>query len=142
MASTASDFLPEPEFTKPITEMTVAELRRACQFFQLPHNGITPTLRTRLRTFLSAHKYELQHDYDYAALYPNRDPILNQAQRRHASQGAYSQWNGIGNPNTIPQAASVRAASLAPVVSNRVEEYLQGKLQKSSLYLSTFLPST
>jgi len=128
MASTDSSLLLEPEFTKPITEMTVAELRQTCQFFQLPQNGITPTLRTRLWTFLSAHKHELQHEYDYAALYPNRDPIPNRTQPRQASQGsrAYSHWNGINNQGAIPQAASIRAASLAPVASNCVEEYLQG----------------
>ena len=136
MASTDSNFLPEPEFTKPITEMTIAELRQTCQFFQLPQSGITPTLRTRLRTFLSAHKYELQHDYDFAALYPNRDPIPNGARPRQASQGSqvYSQWNGLGNPGTITQVASVRAASLAPVGSNHVEEYLQGKPQTHNLH--------
>jgi hypothetical protein len=138
MAST--DSLPEPTFTKPITEMAIAELRQTCLFFQLSPNGITPTLRTRLRTFLSAHKDELQHDYDYTALYPNRDPIPNRIQPRQASQGsqAYSQWNGIGNQDTIPQAASVRAASLAPMASGRVEEYLHGKStisSQNSIYL-------
>ena len=139
MALTDSSFLPEPEFTKPITEMSVAELRQTCQYFHLPHNGITPTLRTRLRTFLSAHKYELQHDYDYAALYPNRDPIPNRAGPRQASQGSqqYSQWNGIGNPGANAQATSVCAASLAPVASNRVEEYLQGKSQIPNFHRTT-----
>ena len=113
--------------------MTVPELRQTCLFFELPQTSITPTLWTHLKTYLLNHKHELQHDYDYAALYPNRDPIVWVRQPRQASQGlqAYNHWNGIGNQNIIPQAASVCSASLAPVVSKCIEEYLQGKFKNS-----------
>ncbi|KIM36885.1 hypothetical protein M413DRAFT_31283 [Hebeloma cylindrosporum] len=67
---TSVSSLPEPTFTKPITAMTIVELRQACQTFQLPQTGIFPTLRNRLQNYLAAHKHELQHDYDYVALYP------------------------------------------------------------------------
>jgi len=95
MASTTS--FPEPTFTKPITSMTLAELRQTCQFFELPQTGITPTIRNRLRNFLAAHKQEMQHDYDYVALYPNRDPLPNRDQPADDAQDSqtFSQWNGI-----------------------------------------------
>ena len=127
MASTTS--LPEPAFTKPITSMTLAELRQTCQFFELPQTGITPTIRNRLQNFLTAHKHEMQHDYDYVALYPNRDPILNGNQPADNSQGsqAFSQWNGIGSREPAPQNLHRHAPSVATRANNRVEEYLQGK---------------
>jgi len=126
MASTTS--LPDPVFTKPITSMTIAELRQACTFFELPSNGITPTIRNRLRNYLTANKQELQHDYDYVALYPNRDPlpIANQPADDAQSSHAFSQWNGIGGGDPAPQDPSHRAASIAAGPANRVEEYLQG----------------
>ena len=58
MESTTS--LLEPTSTKPITSMTLAELRQTCQFFELPQTGITPTIRNRLQNFLTAHKQRLR----------------------------------------------------------------------------------
>ena len=137
MASTTS--LPEPTFTKPITSMNLAELRQACQYFELARTGITPTIRNRLQNFLTAHKHEMQHDYDYVALYPNKDPIPNENQPANNSQGsqAYSQWNGIGGGDPAPQNLLRRAPSVATRASNRVEEYLQGKSHTPALLLST-----
>jgi hypothetical protein len=127
MASTTS--LPDPTFTKPITSMTIAELRQTCTFFELPSNGITPTIRNRLQNFLTAHKQDLQHDYDYVALYPNRDPlpIANRLADDPQDSHTFSQWNGIGGGNPAPQDPPHRAASIAAGPANRVEEYLQGK---------------
>ena len=143
---TLTDSLPEPTFTKCITSMTVPELQQTCLFFKLPQTGITPTLWTCLKTYLLNHKHELQHDYDYTALYPNRDLIVQVRQPRQASQGsqAYSHWNGIDNQNIIPQAASVHSASLAPVASNHIEEYLQGKfkIHSSKPHILPSLPSS
>jgi hypothetical protein len=124
MASTTS--LPEPLFTKPITSMTIAELRRTCQVFELPHNGITPTLRNRLQNYLTAHKQEMQHDYDYVALYPNRDPLPNMNQHDGDSQ-TFSQWNGIDDQGPAPPEPVQRPASVVATANHRVEEYLQGK---------------
>ena len=109
--------------------MTLAELRQTCQIFQLPQNGITPTLRTRLRNYLLAHKHEMQHDYDYAALYPNRDPLPNRGQPRDEmlDSHTHSEWNGIGHQRSALGAPSIRAASVAVTADNRVEEYLQSK---------------
>ena len=127
MASTTS--LPEPTFTKPITSMTIAELRRTCRFFELPQTGITPTIRNRLQNFLTAHKQEMQHDYDYVALYPNRDPLPNRNQPADDAQDSqtFSQWNGIGGDEPAPANLPQRAPSVATRANNRVEEYLQGK---------------
>ena len=55
--------------------MTIAELWQACTIFELPSNGIMLMIHNQLQNFLTAHKQELQHDYDYIALYPNRDPL-------------------------------------------------------------------
>ncbi|KIM38781.1 hypothetical protein M413DRAFT_12458 [Hebeloma cylindrosporum] len=125
MASTTS--LPEPAFTKPITSMTVAELRQTCQYFELSQTGITPTLRNRLQNFLTANKHEMQHDYDYVALYPNRDPLPvgNQPANNYQDSQAFSQWNGIDNRDPTPEPPQ-RPASRAAAANNRVEEYLQG----------------
>jgi hypothetical protein len=109
--------------------MTIAELRRTCIFFELPSNGITPTIRNRLQNFLTAHKQELQHDYDYVALYPNRDPLPNANRRANNPQDSdtFSQWNGIGGGDPAPQNPRRPAANIAAGPANRVEEYLQGE---------------
>jgi len=127
MASTTS--LPEPTFTKPITSMTLTELRQTCQFFELPRTGITPTIRNRLQNFLTTHKHEMQHDYDFVALYPNRDPIPIRNQPADNSQGsqAFSQWNGIGGGEPAPQYLHRCAPSVVTRANNQVEEYLQSK---------------
>ena len=58
---------------------------------------------------------EMQHNYDYTALYPNRDPLLGQNQHNDKSQGSqvYSQWDGIGTQAPPPQDHPVYAASMA-----------------------------
>ena len=90
---------------------------------------MTPTIRNRLQNFLTDHKQEMQHDYDYVALYPNRDPLPNRNQPADDSQDsqAFSQWNGIGGREPAPPVPPQRAPSVAARASNRVEEYLQGK---------------
>jgi hypothetical protein len=84
--------------------MNLAELRQTCQFFELPQTGITPMIRNRLQNFLTAHKQEMQHDYDYVALYPNRDPLLNRNQPADDVQDSqtFSQWNGIRGGGPAP----------------------------------------
>jgi hypothetical protein len=141
MASTTS--LPEPTFTKPITSMNIVELRQTCQYFELPQTGITPTIRNRLRNFLTAHKHEIQHDYDFVALYPNRDPIQNRNQPADNSQGsqAFSQWNGIGDGEPAPPNLHQRAPSVVAKTNNRVEEYLQSKSLHPHRLLSSPLRS-
>ena len=127
MASTTS--LLEPTFNKPITSMTIAELRRTCRFFELPQTGITLTIRNRLQNFLTAHKQEMQHDYDYVALYPNRDPLPNRNQPADDAQDSqtFSQWNGIGGGEPAPANFPRCTPSVAARANDRVEQYLQGK---------------
>jgi hypothetical protein len=142
MASTTS--LPDPVFTKPITSMTIAELRQTCVFFGLPNNGITPTIRNRLRNFLAAHKQEIQHDYDYIALYPDRDPlpVANQPVNDPPGSHTFSQRDGIRGENPPPQTPPHHPANVAAGPTNRVEEYLQGKSSHSHSPLLSFLQTS
>ena len=66
---------------------------------------ITPTLWTPLQDHLSTHKREMQHNYDYVALYPNKDP-----------------WLGTANPIDIRCKFSCDGEFIM------LEEHLQGKL--------------
>ena len=66
---------------------------------------ITPTLRTPLQDHLSTHKREMQHNYDYVALYSNKDP-----------------WLGTANPIDIRCKFSCDGEFIM------LEEHLQGKL--------------
>ena len=115
-------------FMKPITSMTVVELQQNCNFFELPQNGITPMLRNWLQNYLTAHKHEMQHNYDYTALYPDRDPLLSQNRHNNESQSSqvYSQWDGIGAQAPPPWDHLVHTASMAASTNHHVEEYLQG----------------
>jgi hypothetical protein len=122
--------------------MMVAELRQTCQFFELPQNGITPTLQNRLQNYLTAHKHEMQHDYDYMALYPNRDPLPNGNQHDNDSQDSqfFSQWNGIEGRGPAPSEPLQHATSVAATANHRVEEYLQGMSFSLLAFFASLLP--
>ena len=127
MASTTS--LLEPAFTKPMTSMTLVELWQTWQFFELPQTGIMPMIQNWLQNFLTAHKQEMQHNYNYIALYPNRDPSLNGNQPADDSQDlqAFSQWNGIGGGEPACPSFPQCVPSVVARANNQVKEYLQGK---------------
>ena len=80
----------------------------------------------------------MQHDYNYIALHPNRDPLLNGNQPANDLQDsqAFSQWNSIGGGEPAPTSFPQHVPSIAARANNQVEEYLQGK----SLHPCPLLP--
>jgi len=90
--------LPDPAFTKPIIancndhRRTPAGVPILPTTSKLPQNGITPTLRTRLQTYLSTHKHAAR--LRLCCTLPQQGPATEQRERTQDSQ-AYSQWNDI-----------------------------------------------